>query len=128
MHHPHTSSDSNQATVEHILATLQDRYTLTRAAKETDHLNIPAVPGPPDFWGWNIGLIGLIVAATGRGQDATTWALEATNGTKTFAQLANSGTSWASIDAKLATGIMGAATGNLLRRLTLETAKCVKEN
>ena len=83
-------------------------------------MKLPALPDPQQYRAWRAAIRSEITAASGRGEEAFHWAMAAKRPAATFDALHDSG-GFDSLDAKLASALQKPATGELGRKITLET-------
>ena len=83
-------------------------------------MKLPALPNPQQYRAWRAAIRSEITAASGRGEEAFLWVMAAELPTATFDGLRDS-EGFDSLDAKLAAALQKLATGELGRKITLET-------
>jgi hypothetical protein len=86
--------------------------------KEADTVKVPPLPNPQQYRAWRSTVRNAVTAASGRGEEAFKWILQAEKATATLRSLADS-RRFDSLDAKLAAALTEVASGELGRRINL---------
>ena len=90
--------------------------------KEADSIKVPPMPSPLQYRQWKGSIRTEVTAASGRGEEAFQWVLDAESRDVTFEELYDS-KGFDSLDAKLAAALIKSANDNLGRKICLEVEK-----
>ncbi len=96
-------------------------------AKESDEVNILALPTGSQWRAWRGNTFASIVSAAGRQDDlAQAWILQVE--TADPAELEHPGEGWVSLDRKIAAALTKMATGEIGREITQRSTTCLNNN
>ena len=88
---------------------------------------LQALPDAVRFKAWRIATRTEVVSASGRQDDALKWLMKAEADDATIESLKKPGSSWASLDMKLATALTKACTGDIGNKIALASENAVKD-
>ena len=91
--------------------------SLQSRPREADTVKIPAIPSAAGFLAWRSTVRDEVVAASGKAELAWTWILQTEATASTWESLQSPGPGFATLDAKLASALMRAASGDLAMEL-----------